>query len=69
MDFFIEDIPSERQVLLIYDGHTSHTCISMEVIEKAKQNDIQLLRLPSHCSHIPQPLDILVMSSLKTTFQ
>ena len=66
MDFFIANIPSARPVLLIYDGHASH--ISMEVIEKARKNDIHLLCLPSHCSHILQPLDVSIMSSLKLHF-
>ena len=63
--FFIDNIPSTRPVLLIYDGHASR--ISMDVIEKARQNDIHLLCLPSHCSHILQPLDVS-MSSLKLQF-
>ena len=65
MDFFTANIPSARPVL-IYDGHASY--ISMEVIEKARKNDIHLLCLPSHCSHIIQPLDVSVMSSLKLHF-
>ena len=66
MDFFVENIPSRRPALLIYDGHASY--IFMEVIEKAKQNDIHLLCLPSHSSHILQSLDVSVMSSLKSHF-
>ena len=66
LDFFIDNIPSARPVLLIYDGHASH--ISMDVIEKARKNDIHLLCLPSHCSHILQPLDVSIMSSLKLQF-
>ena len=60
LNFFIVNIPSARPVLLIYDGHASH--ISMDIIEKARQNDINLLCLPSHCSHILQPLDVSIMS-------
>ena len=40
----------------------------MDVIEKARQNDIHLLCLPSHCSHILQPLNVSIMSSLKLQF-
>ena len=45
-----------RRVVLIEDGHASH--ITIEVIELAKKNDVHLLCLPSHTSHILQPLDI-----------
>lgn len=60
LDIFKANIPSARPVLLIYDGHAPLR-ISMEVIEKAKQN-IHLLCLPAH-AHILQPLDTSVMSS------
>jgi hypothetical protein len=54
--FFIKSIPPARPVLLIEDGHGSH--ITLDVIELARKNDIHLLCLPSHTSHILQPLDI-----------
>ena len=66
LDFFIANIPSWRPILLIYNGHASH--LSIEVIEKARSNDIHLLCLPAHCTHILQPLDVSVMSSLKHHF-
>ena len=66
LDFFIKSIPKARPVLLIYDGHSSH--ISMEVIEKARKNDIHLLCLPSHGTHILQPLDISVMRFVQAAF-
>jgi hypothetical protein len=53
-------------MLLIYDGHASH--LSIEVIEKARANDVSFLCLPSHCTHLLQPLDVGVMSSLKAHF-
>ena len=62
--FFIEQIPPTRPVLLIQDGHSSH--ISLELIELAKQNDIHLLCLPSHTTHVLQPLDVGVFSSFKS---
>ena len=64
--FFIASIPSARPVLLIEDGHSSH--ITIEVIELARQNDIHLLCLPSHTSHVLQPLDIGVFKSFKSHF-
>ena len=66
LDFFIKCIPKTRPVLLVYDGHASH--ISIEVIEKARKNDVHLLCLPAHGTHILQPLDIPVMRSFKLNF-
>ena len=59
----MENVPSARPILLIYNGHASH--LSIEVIEKARANDIHLLCLPSHTTHI---LDVSVMSSFKYHF-
>ena len=44
------------------DGHCSH--ISLELIQLAQENDIHLLCLPSHTSHLLQPLDVGVFKSL-----
>ena len=62
--FFIANIPPTRPVLLIEDGHASH--ISIEVIELAQSNDIHLLCLPSHTTHLLQALDVGVFKSLKS---
>jgi hypothetical protein len=64
--FFIKSIPPARPVLLIEDGHGSH--ITLDVIELARKNDIHLLCLPSHTSHILQPLDIGVFKSFKSGY-
>ena len=42
---------------------TSH--ISIELIELAKENDVHLLCLPSHTTHVLQPSDVGVFSSFK----
>ena len=65
-DFFINSIPPARPVLLIQDGHGSH--ISIELIEKARANDIHLLCLPAHTTHLLRPLDIGVFKPFKTHF-
>ena len=65
-DFFIMSIPSARPILLLHDSHSSH--ISIEVIQKARKNNIHLLCIPAHGTHILQPLDVSVMSSLKLHF-
>ena len=63
---FVQMIPPLRPVLLVLDGHGSH--ITIDVIEHARSNDIHLLCLPSHTSHILQPLDVGVFKSFKTFF-
>ena len=61
--FFLEHVAPVRPVLLIQDGHFSH--ISLELIEMARQNDVHLLCLPSHTTHVLQPLDVGVFSCFK----
>ena len=63
---FLEAIPPMRPVLLIEDWHSSH--ITMDIIELARRNDIHLLCLPSHTTHVLQPLDIGVFKSFKSFF-
>jgi hypothetical protein len=65
-EFFIAHIPPTRPVLLIMDGHGTH--MSIELIELARSNGIHLLCLPSHTTHILQPLDVGVFKSFKATF-
>ena len=64
--FFLRSIPPVRPVLLIQNGHTSH--ISIELIELARANDVCILCLPSHTTHLLQPLDVGVFKSFKTHF-
>lgn len=64
--FFLRSIPPARPVLLIQDGHASH--ISIELIELAQANDIHLMCLPAHTTHILQPLDVGVFKSFKLYF-
>ena len=64
--FFMANITPTRPVLLIEDGHASH--ISIEVIELAQSNDIYLLCLPSHTTHLSQPLDVGVFKALKSHY-
>lgn len=46
-----------QHVVLIMDGHGSHTK-NLDVITKARENNVILIALPSHCTHKLQPLDI-----------
>lgn len=61
---FLKTIGLERPVLVIYDGHATH--LGADVINLAMENDITILKLPPHTSHILQPLDLCVFKSLKT---
>ena len=69
-DHFLHHVqPRSRPepTLLIMDGHTSHTN-NIDVIEKARGNNVQLLVLPSHCTHRLQPLDISFFKSLNSSY-
>lgn len=63
---FLNAIPKERPVVLIYDGHSSHT--SLRLIEKALQEQVVILKLPPHTSHLLQPMDLSVFKSLKQRY-
>jgi hypothetical protein len=66
LKFFVANIPPTRPVLIIQDGHVSH--VSIDAIEFAYANNIHLLCLPSHTTHILQPLDVGVFKSFKSNF-
>jgi hypothetical protein len=65
-DFFLKSIPPTRPVILIQDGHASH--VSIQLIELARANDVYILCLPAHTTHLLQPLDIGVFKSFKVFF-
>jgi len=54
-------------VLLILDGHNSHTK-NIEVIETARKNFVHIVCLPPHSSHKMQPLDVGFMKPFKTYY-
>ena len=49
--------------MLIFDGHGSHT--TSDIIRHCILNRIQIALLPPHSSHLTQPLDVRVFSSMK----
>ncbi|KHN98366.1 transposase [Metarhizium album ARSEF 1941] len=55
--------PIGRYRLLILDGHGSHHTI--EFVEYCEQHDIIPFALPSHLTHILQPLDVVIFQPLK----
>lgn len=54
-------------VILYFDGHHSH--ISMELIRRARDNNIILLCLPPNTTHLLQPLDVGVFAPVKTCWR
>lgn len=58
--------PNEPRLLII-DGHGSHTTDDFLYI--CFKNHIYLLFLPPHTSHVLQPLDLAVFSSLKSGYR
>ncbi|KAL8284538.1 hypothetical protein RB600_009104 [Gaeumannomyces tritici] len=53
--------------LLILDGHGSH--VTPEFMAACLDNNIYLLYLPPHTSHVLQPLDLAIFSPLKTAYR
>ena len=59
----VADFKDKRPILLIYDGHTTHVSISL--IEEAMKEQVTILKLPPHSSHLLQPLDVAVFKPIK----
>ncbi|KAL8364922.1 hypothetical protein RB595_004887 [Gaeumannomyces hyphopodioides] len=59
--------PAPAPRLLILDGHGSH--VTKEFMFLCLQNDVYLLYLPAHTSHVLQPLDLSVFSPLKHAYR
>jgi hypothetical protein len=57
----------EKPVLLLLDGHFTHTK-NMDVIEHARANGVILLCFPPHCTHRLQPLDVSFMKPLSVFY-
>ncbi|MES9905044.1 MAG: helix-turn-helix domain-containing protein [Sedimenticola sp.] len=57
----------DRTVLLILDGHKSHTN-NLEAINYARDNGVVLLSLPPHTTNKLQPLDVALFKPLNTYY-
>lgn len=68
LDHFIEFAKPTREkpVLLIINNHETH--ISIEIIDKARENRIILLTLHPHTSNHLQPLDRTVFGPFKSQY-
>ena len=58
---------NERRHVLILDGHNSH--VTLEVVQKCREDELDLLTLPSHTSRRLQPLDVSVFAPFKRYFK
>ena len=58
--------PGKETKLLVLDGHVSHETNTFQYA--CYYNNIHLLYLPAHASHVLQPLDVRVFSSLKQAY-
>jgi 4-hydroxybenzoate polyprenyltransferase len=63
---FIPLTDTKEPRLLILDGHGSHETTNFMFL--CYQHNIYLLFLPPHSSHVLQPLDLSVFSSLKSRY-
>jgi len=57
----------DQKRLLVIDGHGSH--VTAEYMYKAYVNNIYLIYLPAHTSHVLQPLDLSIFSPLKRAYR
>ena len=70
-DHFVESTQPaacQSKTLLILDGHSSYAK-NYEVIQKARESNVIILSLPSHCTHRLQPLDVSFFKVTQCTLQ
>ena len=56
----------QNQQLIVLDGHHSHKTLA--AVEYARDNGINMLTLPPHCTHKMQPLDRTFFKTLKCNY-
>lgn len=57
----------ENKVLLVLDGHTTHSK-NLAAVEICRDNGVIMLQLPGHTTHRLQPLDVAVFKPLETYY-
>ena len=60
-------LTSTNRYLLILDGHKAH--LTLDVLTKARRNQIDMLTIPSHTSHGLQPLNVACFKPFKVAFR
>ncbi len=72
IDFFLKHTEEERSngqwVLLLMDGYGPHT-MNPQVLQKMADNRVHAVCLPSHTSHLLQPLDVSCFRPSKQYFR
>ena len=53
--------------LLIIDGHQSH--VTLEIVRTVMESGVNIISLPSHTSHVLQPLDVVCFKPFRTAFR
>ncbi|EDS38424.1 conserved hypothetical protein [Culex quinquefasciatus] len=61
----MNDALKEEPVLLLFDGHKSHTK-NLQLLEKARRNHVRIVSIPPHTSHKLQPCDLTLMASVRS---
>ena len=64
---FVDKTAGTRPLLLILDGHLSHT--TLKTVELAIKENITILKLPPRCTDLLQPLDVACFSPLKNRYE
>ena len=49
-------------------SHNSHIWNNLELIRKARERDVTIVSLPSHCTHKFQPLEVSLFKSLNNYY-
>lgn len=57
----------DDKILIVMDNHESHC--SLDAIIFAKENGIELVTIPPHCTHRLQPLDVSIMGPFKAALK
>lgn len=63
---FLKYACKERPLVLIQDGHKSH--ITLELIDEARKNDVEVICIPPHTTHVVQPLDRVLYGPFKAKY-
>jgi len=63
---YVHRTDATQPVLLLFDGHTTHT--SPEMIRWARERHIHMFVLPAHTSHLLQPLDNILKEKSLASF-
>ena len=60
-------IDEENIHLFVLDGHNSH--VTLEVVTSTMNSGLDIISLPSHTSHVLQPLDVSYFKPFKSAFR